>query len=141
MEAGFMLKDGSYAAWFRTPRGEGTGIVHFADGKVWGRDSILSYSGSYEVAGDRFSIILRTKRHTEGHPTVFGIDEFELRLQGMSNGAIATCSGTADLAPDIAFDAILISRQLQTSGSERPPPLRLNACRLPKLKRRLRASY
>jgi hypothetical protein len=141
MEARFMLKDGSYAAWFRTPRGEGTGIIHFADGKVWGRDSIVSYSGWYEVAGDRFSIVLTTKRHTEGHATVFGIDEFELKLEGVSKGTIATCSGTADLAPDLAFDAILIPRQPETSGSETPPPVRLNSGRLPRLKGRLRASY
>lgn len=29
-----MLKDGTYAAWFKTSLGEGTGIVHFADGML-----------------------------------------------------------------------------------------------------------
>jgi hypothetical protein len=37
-----MLKDGTYAAWFKTPLGQGTGIAHVADGKIWGRDSIMS---------------------------------------------------------------------------------------------------
>jgi hypothetical protein len=31
-----LLKDGTYAAWFKTPLGEGTGIAHVADGKNLG---------------------------------------------------------------------------------------------------------
>ena len=62
-----MLKDGTYAAWFKTPLGQGTGIAHVADGKIWGRDSIMSYSGTCEVDGDRFTAIVTLQRHTEGH--------------------------------------------------------------------------
>lgn len=69
-----MFKDGIYSAWFKTPRGEGTGIAHFQDGRISGGDSIMSYSGSYDVAGDWFTATVVTKRHTEGHATVFGID-------------------------------------------------------------------
>lgn len=36
-----MLKDGTYAAWFKTALGQGTGIVHLAHGKIWGRDSAV----------------------------------------------------------------------------------------------------
>jgi len=60
-----VLKDGSYAAWFKTPLGNGTGITHVADGEIWGRDSIMTYSGSCEVDGDRFTAIVTLKRHTE----------------------------------------------------------------------------
>jgi hypothetical protein len=67
-----MRKDGTYAAWFKTPLGQGTGIAHVADGKIWGRDSIMTYSGSCEVDGDRFTAIVSLERHTEGHATVFG---------------------------------------------------------------------
>ncbi len=129
-----MLKDGTYAAWFRTPLGDGTGIVHFADGKVWGRDSIMLYSGTYEVKGDRFSAVVTTKRHSEGHATVFGIDDFVLRLEGMSTGTIATCSGTADQAPGVTFEATLIpSHQVSSDPeAERPEP-KFDLSRLPKL--------
>src|SRR5690242_10091108 len=48
-----MLKDGTYAAWFKTPQREGTGIVHIADGQIWGRDGVMTYSGSLERDGDR----------------------------------------------------------------------------------------
>ena len=70
-----MFRDGTYSAWYRSPLGEGTGIAHFADGKLRGRDSILFYDGSYEIIGDLFTAVLRTRRHTAGHATVFGIDE------------------------------------------------------------------
>ncbi|MGY4289601.1 hypothetical protein ACVWXO_008867 [Bradyrhizobium sp. LM2.7] len=46
-----MLKDGTYAAWFKTPLGQGTGIVHVADGKIWGRDDAMTYSGLYKADG------------------------------------------------------------------------------------------
>ncbi|MEY9229553.1 hypothetical protein ABIF68_008760 [Bradyrhizobium japonicum] len=38
-----MLKDGTYAAWYKTPLDQGTGIVHVADGQIWGCDSLMTY--------------------------------------------------------------------------------------------------
>jgi len=29
-----MLRDGKYAAWFRTPRGQGTGVVDLTEGRI-----------------------------------------------------------------------------------------------------------
>ena len=88
-----MLKDGQYAAWFRTSRGEGTGIVHLANGKISGGDSIFTYGGSYEIDEDRFTATLTTRRHSAGPPTVFGVDEVEVTLTGTFNGRMASCSG------------------------------------------------
>jgi hypothetical protein len=135
-----MLKDGTYAAWFKTPLREGAGIVHFADGKIWGGDSIISYSGSYEVDGDRFTATVTTKRHSAGHATVFGagIDEVELKLVGTSNGKIASCSGTAAAAPGMAFEATLILCEDQPPVSDAAPTA-TKTSKLPKLPQRLRA--
>jgi hypothetical protein len=77
-----MLKDGKYAAWFRTSRGEGTGIVLLANGKISGGDSMFAYSGSYQVDDDRITATLTTRRHAAGPPTVFGIDEVDVKLTG-----------------------------------------------------------
>lgn len=44
-----MLKNGTYAAWFKTPLSHGTGIVHVLDGKIWGRDGVMTYDGNCEV--------------------------------------------------------------------------------------------
>src|ERR1700756_3329178 len=99
-----MLKDGKYAAWFRTSRGEGTGIVHLENGKISGGDSIVAYGGSYEIDEDRFTATLTTRRHSAGPPTVFGIDEVEITLTGTFNGRMASCSGTT------AFDSGRVGR-------------------------------
>ncbi|MGY3425110.1 hypothetical protein ACVWZW_005614 [Bradyrhizobium sp. F1.13.4] len=52
-----MLKDGTYAAWYKTPLDQGTGIVHVADGQIWGCDSLMTYHGSCNIDGDRFTAI------------------------------------------------------------------------------------
>nr|WP_247984877.1 hypothetical protein [Bradyrhizobium sp. 186] len=103
-----MLKGGTYAAWFKTPLGQGTGIVHVADGKIWGGDSIMSYSGSCEVDGDRFTATVTLKRHTEGHATVFGADDLTLRLEGTCPGKIARYVGTAEQVPGVLLEGTLI---------------------------------
>ncbi|GLR88514.1 hypothetical protein [Bradyrhizobium iriomotense] len=112
-----MLKDGKYAAWFRTSRGQGTGIVHLAQGRISGSDSFFTYGGSYQVDQDRFTAVLTTRRYADGMPTVFGLDEVEVKLSGICTGAMATCSGRAKEAPDVLFEATLIFSQ-----DEAPPP-------------------
>jgi len=128
-----MLKDGKYAAWFRTSRGEGTGIVHLANGKISGGDSIFTYGGSYEIDEDRFTATLTTRRHSAGPPTVFGIDEVEVTLTGTFNGRMASCSGTAEQAPGVVFEATLFVGQDQSPESHmKRAAVNFNADKLPK---------
>ena len=129
-----MLKDGTYAAWFKTPAGNGTGIVHVADGRIWGRDGVMSYEGSCEVDGDRFTAVVTTKKHNNGLPTVFGDDqELELKLEGICAGRIATYVGTAEQFPGVLLEGTLIlSEQSHASEAEEPMP-KFNPNRLPKL--------
>src|SRR5512139_2389013 len=128
-----MIKDGKYASWFRTARGQGTGIVYLTQGRISGSDSFFTYGGSYQVDQDRFTAVLTTRRHTDGPPTVFGLDEVEVNLTGTWNGKMATCSGTAREAPDVLFEATLIYSQ-----EEAPQPdtkcavVKLSADKLPK---------
>jgi hypothetical protein len=103
-----MLRNGSYSAWFRTPQGEETGIVVLNDGKMTGGDTVISYAGSYVEEGDTFTASITTKRHTEGQPSVFGIDEIDFTLTGKSTRTTASCSGTAKQAPGLTFEATLI---------------------------------
>jgi hypothetical protein len=113
-----MLRDGKYAAWFRTPRGQGTGLVDLVDGRISGRDSFFTYQGSYQLDQERFTAVLTVKRHAEGNPSVFGPDDVEVKLSGVCSGAMATCSGTAKEAPDINFEATLIYSQEEAVGSD-----------------------
>jgi hypothetical protein len=131
-----MLRDGSYAAWFKTPVGQGTAIVHLADGQIWGRDSIMSYSGSCEIDGDRFTATVLAQRHTAGQPSLFGTEdeELQLHLSGTSADGIATYAGTAEQYPDVLIEGLLIFNQQQGAAPEgnRPIP-RFDPRRLPNL--------
>jgi hypothetical protein len=113
-----MLRDGKYAAWFRTPRGQGTGVVDLIEGRISGRDSFFTYGGTYQVDQLRFTAVLTVKRHAEGNPSVFGPDEVEVALSGVCSGAVATCSGTAKEAPDVQFEATLIYSQEDAQASD-----------------------
>ena len=115
-----MLQDGQYAAWFKTPRGEGTGILHLANGEISGGDSVLTYSGSYQVDQDRFTAVVSTRRHAAGQPTLFGIDEVQIEIAGKSTGTTASCAGTAKQAPELSFQATLIRVQTPSLASTTP---------------------
>jgi hypothetical protein len=133
-----MLEDGTYAAWFKTARGQGTGIVHVADGKIWGRDGVMTYDGSCEVDGDRFTATVTTKRHAEGLPTVFGDDqELKLKLEGTCAGRMATYRGTTEQFPGVVLEGTLILSEQQPAPPESSGPMpRFNPNKLPKLRGR-----
>ena len=127
-----MLRDGRYAAWFRTSRGEGTGIVHLADGKISGGDCFITYGGTYQVDDDRFTATLTTKRHAAGPATVFGLDEVEVKLVGKVNGTTACCAGSAEQAPGMTFEATLFLGEHPSSEVRKGSTSNFNAERLPK---------
>ncbi|OKO82437.1 hypothetical protein [Bradyrhizobium sp. AS23.2] len=128
-----MLRDGRYAAWFRTPRGQGTGLVDLTEGRISGSDSFFTYGGSYRVDEERFSAVLTVNRHADGPPSVFGPDEVEVNLLGVCNGLVATCSGTAREVPDVKFEATLIYSQEDAPAADaRRAVVKLNADKLPK---------
>jgi len=133
-----MLKDGTYAAWFRTPRGQGTGIVHIGDGQIWGRDSVMFYNGACAIDGDRFTATVTTKRHSDGQ-TVFGNnEELNLSLAGTCTGKIAEYAGTAEQFPGVVIQGTLIRSEQQPAARETAAPQTFDPSRLPKLPKRLR---
>jgi hypothetical protein len=129
-----MLKEGTYTAWYKTPRGEGTGTVHVEGGKISGGDSAFNYSGSYEFTAEGFTATITTKRYREGpHTTVFGLDEVELQLTGTVRGGMAWCSGRSKQAPDLQFEGILFLGEEDKPKPNRQRPVgNLNPDRLPK---------
>jgi hypothetical protein len=118
-----MFRDGTYTAWFRTPRGQGTAIVHLVEGRISGGDAFFNYGGTYEVDGDTVTATLTTKRFADGPTTVLGVDEVELRLTGVAKGAIVCCDGTSAQAPALRFEATLFLRdQLGDQPGDRAGP-------------------
>ena len=134
-----MLKDGTYAAWFKTPLGQGTGIAHVADGKICGRDGVMTYSGTCAVDGDRFTATIVTKKHAEGQ-TVFGSDdELKLTLEGTCHGKIARYIGTAEQFPGVVLEGTLILNEQQPAAPDPiASPPKFDPSKLPKLPKRSR---
>jgi hypothetical protein len=50
-----MLQNAQYSVWFRTPEGEGYGVISLLYGDVSGGDTISSYTGTYVQDGDKFA--------------------------------------------------------------------------------------
>jgi hypothetical protein len=100
--------NGKYAAWFRTPLGEGTGTIILEDGSVSGVDTVMAYSGFYEQKGDDFVAEIAVKRHSPGQLSVFGIDDVDITLTGKFNGTTASCHGKSKQPPGMTFEATVI---------------------------------
>ncbi len=136
-----MLKDGTYLAWFQTPQGQGTGIVHVENGQICGRDGIMDYRGTYQLDGDRFTATVTTRRHSaEGWLTVFGTrDDLQLTLEGTCPGKIGHYIATAKQFPGVLLEGTLILSEERPPKSEADKQVpRFDSRRLPKLPRRIR---
>lgn len=102
------MREGEYSVWFKTPTGTGTGQIKSAGGKVSGGDAYISYEGAYQLDGEQFEAVVNTKRHTDGPPTWFGVDEVTIRISGKSIGQTATGSGTVDQCPGLTLGVTLM---------------------------------
>jgi len=78
------------------------------DGRIIGGDAFIEYEGSYRLDGKNFEAVINTKRHTDGPPTWFGIDEVTIRVLGKSTGRISAGSGTVDQCPGLPLDVTLM---------------------------------
>jgi hypothetical protein len=105
-----VLRDGKYSVWFKTPVGEGAGVVEFApNGELSGGDTSFAYIGHWERDGERFKAILSAKRIAPGPPGVFGMDEIDITVAGYSDGGMsASCTGFAKQSPGLKLEITLI---------------------------------
>jgi hypothetical protein len=104
------LKHGKYTVWFRTPVGEGAGVVELSsDGKLSGGDSTFAYTGHWGHDADRFEATIHAKRFALGPPGVFGMDEIDRTVVGYTEGGVtASCTGFAAQSPGLKLDVTLI---------------------------------
>ncbi|SDR95969.1 hypothetical protein [Bradyrhizobium canariense] len=105
-----MLTEGKYSAWFKTPIGEGAGVVDFGpNGKLSGGDSTFTYAGHWEQDGERFKATVFAKRIAPGPPGVFGMDEVDITVAGYSDGgACASGTGFAKQSPGLKLEFVLV---------------------------------
>jgi hypothetical protein len=105
-----LITQGKYSVWFKTPIGEGAGVVEFGpNGKLSGGDTTFSYAGDWEQDGKRFKATLSAKRTLPGPPGVFGMDELDIIVAGYSDGdASASCTGFAKQSPGLSLEVTLV---------------------------------
>ena len=105
-----MTIEGRYSAWFKTPIGEGAGVVEFRpDGRLSGRDTTFSYDGNWTQEGKRFKATLSARRTAPGPPGVFGMDEIEIVISGdFNDSASISCTGFAKQSPGLKLDVVLM---------------------------------
>jgi hypothetical protein len=104
-----LIIQGKYSVWFKTPIGEGAGIVEFGpDGKLSGGDSTFSYNGNWTHEGGRFRAGLSARRVVPGPPGVFGMDEVDIVVAGQfDGGASFSCTGFAKQSPGLKLEVLL----------------------------------
>jgi hypothetical protein len=106
-----VVKEGRYSVWFKTPVGEGAGVIEFGpNGALNGGDTSFAYVGNWEQDGERFKATLSAKRVVPGPPGVFGMDEIDITVTGYSDdgGVSTSCTGFAKQSPGLKLEVILI---------------------------------
>ncbi|QOZ47666.1 hypothetical protein XH89_32440 [Bradyrhizobium sp. CCBAU 53340] len=105
-----MITPGRYAVWFKTPVGEGAGVVEFGpDGTLAGGDDTFAYAGSWTQQGEHFKATLSARRVAPGPPGVFGLDEIDIVVSGRSVDDSSTlCTGFAKQAPGLRLEVELV---------------------------------
>jgi hypothetical protein len=108
-----LITQGEYSVWFKTPVGEGAGVVNFSpNGQLGGGDTTFSYTGNWSQEGKRFRADLSATRVAPGPPGVFGIDQVDIVISGHSDdGSSMACAGFAKQAPGLKLEVILIRLQ------------------------------
>ena len=105
-----MITEGKYTSWFKTPVGEGMGVIELGpNGQLSGGDATFAYSGTCGVTGERVRAVLNAKRVVDGPPGVFGLDEIDIVATGYStDGITALCTGFAKQSPGIKLEVTLV---------------------------------
>ena len=103
------MREGLYEIRFRTPMGEGRGLVTLQNEQVLGGDVIIVYAGTFKVEGDRFIANVRTSRYaTEpGFASVVGKDNAQIDISGTIQGDLITGHGQSPDAPSIKIGVSL----------------------------------
>lgn len=103
------MKDGLYRVQFRTPLGEGAGVLVVRGEELQGGDSTMYYVGTHKSEGARLTASVRAMQHTDepDRASVFGVPEVTIALSGTVNGGRAKLTGGAKEAPGLSFTAEL----------------------------------
>ena len=95
------MENGLYKVKFATALGSGDGVAYLNNGQIHGGDSAIYYVGTYNVDGGTFSAKIKTGRHGSVGimPSVTGVDNATISINGIQSNGTWQCTGTADAAP------------------------------------------
>jgi len=87
---------GFWIVQFTGVQGFGWGVLTLINGRVFGGDSMMLYTGSYTQEGTTLRASVHVKAHANvpGIQSVMGRNEFDLELSGTLQGNTITGSGT-----------------------------------------------
>ena len=103
------MREGLYKVHFRTPRGEGAGVVVIAGGRVRGGDSLMYYVGDYKLEDGQFSadIAVDVYARFAAVQSVLGMDRAIIHLSGPTTDDAAQLDGRVNDAAMVSFHANL----------------------------------
>ncbi len=78
--------EGFYTVQFIGAQGWGTGVVVYIAGHVFGGDSAMMFTGTYDRQGNAVTVQLHAKQIAPGLMNTMGRDEFDLDLSGVVEG-------------------------------------------------------
>ena len=78
--------EGFYTVQFIGAQGWGTGVVVYIGGHVFGGDSAMMFTGTYDRQGNAVTVQLHAKQIAPGLMNTMGRNEFDLDLSGVVDG-------------------------------------------------------
>lgn len=87
------MLDGLYVVTFKTPLGEGAGVVSLRGNSFVGGDSAMIYRGKVSQSGIDIEATVSVARHTQGMASVLGVDNASLTMKGAGDDTRARLSG------------------------------------------------
>jgi hypothetical protein len=85
--------EGFWTVQFKGVQGFGTGVVVYIGGHVFGGDSAVMFTGTYDLQGDAVTIRIHVKQMVPGLMTVMGRTEYDLDLAGTLTGDTLKIAG------------------------------------------------
>ena|ERR1700690_2670181 len=103
------MKNGLYKVSFKTPLGQGNGVVVINNGSIKGGDSMMYYTGTFQLDGNQFTANIHVGKHSDapGMSSVFGLNDVDVQLQGTATDTSATIQGSAAGVPLVTLQAQL----------------------------------
>ncbi len=105
------MQNGLYKVAFRTPIGEGYGVVVLENGTLQGGDSMMFYVGTYTENEGQFTASVDVNVHSDvpGMVSVFGPgrNRVHIDLKGQSTDSSANANGSSPQAPGVGFSTTL----------------------------------